>query len=65
MNEVGRFMDADQAAARGRFTSRFLRKLEIAGDGPPVLRIGRRKLYEVEAFDNWLLAHHEPQDAAA
>ncbi len=43
-----------EAAAALRVSRRHLQNLFRRGDGPPVIRLGRRRIIRREALDRWL-----------
>jgi excisionase family DNA binding protein len=53
------FVDAltmEEAAEALRVSRRHLHKLMTDGDGPPVVRLGRRKIIRREALQQWLMS---------
>ena len=45
-----------EAADKIRISRRHLRKLMAEGDGPPVIRLGRRTIIRREALLHWLVS---------
>jgi excisionase family DNA binding protein len=63
-NTVGEVLTIEEAAEAVRISRRHLHKLMAEGDGPPVIRLGRRKLIRREALNQWLLNREDAGHAA-
>jgi hypothetical protein len=50
------YFDVKEAARRFGLSESWLAKLRVKGGGPSHIKCGRRVLYEVKSFEDWLEA---------
>jgi len=51
------YLSTKQASERFGLSQSYLNKLRVYSGGPPYVKIGRRCLYERNAFEEWLNQH--------
>jgi excisionase family DNA binding protein len=51
----------EEAAGALRVSQRHLHKIMADGNGPPVVRLGRRKLIRRETLQQWLMSRESTQ----